>query len=99
MPSEMIDEYINVEQQNTADNLNDKVYSILAEPENDIVIKFDGSKLTNDNFQFITQLPLVLKDSGEVGSMQYDIFEFEIKSLKAHEKELVVNENTMFNTN
>ena len=92
-------EYVINEQPNTTDNLSKKVYSIHSEKDNDILIKFDGSKLTNDSFQFITQLPLVLKDSGEVGNMQYDIFEFEIKSLKTYEKELVVNENTLFNTN
>ena len=57
------------------------------------------SKLTGDNFQFITQLPFVLQDSAEIGNMQYDIFEFEINSLKTYNEELIVNENTMFNTN
>ena len=92
-------EYVMNEQSNTTDNLSKKIYSIQAEKDNDIVIRFDGSKLTNESFQFITQLPLVLKDSGEVGSMQYDIFDFQINSLKTYEEESIVNENTMFNTN
>jgi len=92
-------EYIINEQPNTTDILSKKIFSAQAEKDNDVIIRFDGSKLTNDSFQFITQLPLVLKDSGDVGSMQYDIFEFEIKSLKTYDKELIVNENTMFNTN
>ena len=92
-------EYIINEQPNTTDILSKKIFSAQAEKDNDVIIRFDGSKLTNDSFQFITQLPLVLKDSGDVGSMQCDIFEFEIKSLKTYDKELIVNENTMFNTN
>ena len=92
-------EYIMNEQLNTADNLSKKIHTIDSDKNNDVVIKFDGGKLTNESFQFITQLPLVLKDSGEIGNMKYDIFEFEIKSLKTYEKELVVNENTLFNTN
>ena len=60
-------EYVINEQPNTTDNLSKKVYSIHSEKDNDILIKFDGSKLTNDSFQFITQLPLILKDSGEIG--------------------------------
>ncbi len=85
-------EYIINEQPNTTDILAKRIYSIDAEKDNDIIIRFDGSKLTNESFQFITQLPVVLKDSGEVGSMQYDIFEFDIKSLKTYEKELVIND-------
>ena len=85
-------EYIINEQSNTTDNLSKKIYSIHSEENNDVIVRFDGSKLTNDSFQFITQLPLVLKDSGEVGDMQYDIFEFTINSLKTYEKELIIND-------
>ena len=80
-------EYILNEQPNTADNLSKKILSIHSEKNNDIIIRFDGSKLTNDSFQFIIQLPFILKDSGEIGSMRYDIFEFEINSLKTYENE------------
>ena len=31
----------------------------------------------------------MLKDSGEIGKMQYDIFDFEIKSLNTYEKDLI----------
>jgi len=80
-------EYILNEQPNTADNLSKKILSIHSEKNNDIIIRFDGSKLTNDSFQFIIQLPFILKDSGEIGSMRYDIYEFEINSLKTYENE------------
>ena len=59
--------------------------------DNDIVVEFDASKLTNDNFQFLTCLPEVLQDSGEIGEvMEYDIFEIVINSLKTYEKDLIV---------
>ena len=46
-------------------------------------------------FNFLTQLPEVLQDSGEVNEvMEYDIFEIVINSLKTYERELIVNENT-----
>ncbi len=80
-------EYILNEQPNTADNLSKKILSIHSEKNNDIIIRFDGSKLTDNSFQFIIQLPFILKDSGEIGSMRYDIFEFEINSLKTYENE------------
>jgi len=81
--------YINNEQPNTTDNLSEKVLSIHSEKNNDIIIRFDGSKMSNESFQFIQQLPLILKDSGEIGSMQYDIFEIEINSLKEYNEELI----------
>ena len=31
----------------------------------------------------------ILKDSGEIGNMEYDIFEIQINSLKTYEKELI----------
>jgi|TARA_Y100000034_G_C6792149_1_gene354769 hypothetical protein len=34
-------------------------------------------------------LPKILKDSGEVGTMKLEIFDFEIKSLKTYERELI----------
>jgi len=34
----------------------------------------------------------MLKDSGEVGEMEYDIFKFNIKSLNTYEKEIIVCE-------
>ena len=59
--------------------------------DNDIVVEFDASKLTNDNFQFLTQLPEILQNSGEVGEvMEYDIFEIIINSLKTYEKDLII---------
>ena len=55
-----------------------------------MVLRFDAQKLTSQNFQIIVNLSQMLQDSGEVGSMEYDIFEFDIKSLETYEKNLVV---------
>ena len=42
---------------------------------------------------------MILKDSGEIGEMEYDIFKITINSLKTYNEDLIVNEDTMFNTN
>ena len=55
-----------------------------------MVVRFDAQKLTPQNFQIIVKMSELLKDSGEVGNMEYDIFEFEINSLKTYEKDLIV---------
>jgi hypothetical protein len=59
------------------------------ELSNDIIVEFDATKLTNDNIQFILQLPSILKDSGELGDMEWDIFKIHIKSLKEYQNDLI----------
>ena len=85
--------YISKEQKNTLHRLQSKVWYNDGEVrlDSDIVVEFDASKLTNDNFQFLTQLSEVLQDSGEVGEvMEHDIFEIVINSLKTYEEGLIV---------
>ena len=82
--------YIDTEQPNTTDNLSEKILSIHSEKQNDIIVRFDANDFRgNQNFQFIQQLPAILKDSGEVGNMRYDIFEIEIKKLNEYTGDLV----------
>jgi hypothetical protein len=35
------------------------------------------------------RLPEIIKESGELGIMEYDIFKLNIKSLKTYEEELI----------
>ena len=54
-----------------------------------MVVEFDCNQLTPQNFQIIVNLSEILKESGEVGKMEYDIFKFDIKSLTTYEKDLI----------
>jgi glycosyltransferase involved in cell wall biosynthesis len=81
--------YIEREQPNTLFNLTERVQSINNEKNNDILVEFDGSKLTNENFKFLTQLPEILQDSGELGEMELDIFKITINSLETCEGDLI----------
>jgi len=83
------DGYINHEQINTSLNLSKRLYSIHAEKKNDIIIGFDALKLNATNSQFIGKLPLVIKDSGQVGHMRYEIFDVEIKRIKDNKEKLI----------
>jgi hypothetical protein len=49
--------------------------------------------LNNNNIQIISNLSKILKDSGEIGDMEFDIFKFTIKSLKTYEKNLITVKN------
>jgi len=81
--------YIEWEQQKTTDDLSKKVLPIDAEKTNDIIVSFDQHKLTQGAFEFLQKLPHILEDSGEIGSMEYDIFEIKIDSLESYEKDLI----------
>ena len=88
-----VNKYIEEEQLNTQFNLKKKVHSQHLNPTNDIVVRFDAQKLTSQNFQILVNLSEILKDSGELGTMQLEIFHLDIKSLKTYEKELIICES------
>lgn len=86
--------YIEKEQPNTLINLDTRIQSIYSEKQNDIEVRFDGSKLTNENFQYIQQLPEILANDeelkeGSFGSFELDIFEIVVNNLQTYERELI----------
>ena len=85
-----VNKYIEEEQKKTTIDLSKKIHSQHIEPKNDIVVEFDCSMMNNNYFQILVQLPKILKESGEVGEMELEIYKFKIKSLKTYEKELIV---------
>ena len=56
----------------------------------DIIVEFDCNQLTPDNFQTIVNLSEILKESGEVGELELEIFKFKINSLETYEKGLIL---------
>ena len=84
-----VNKYIEEEQKKTTINLSKKIHSQHTNPINDVVVRFDCNKLNNHYFQILVNLSKILKDSGEVGTMKLEIFDFEIKSLKTYERELI----------
>tara|TARA_R110001592_G_scaffold3996_8_gene22614 strand:+ start:7572 stop:8765 length:1194 start_codon:yes stop_codon:yes gene_type:complete len=89
MPSETIDEYIKNEQLNTILSLNERIYSILVEPENNIVIELNGALFNQQDFIYIQQLPEIIKDSGEIGSFELGNLKIIITNLKTYENSLI----------
>ena len=88
-----VNAYIEEEQQNTQFDLKKRIHSNHTNPTNDIIVRFDAEKLTSQNFQIIVNLSEILSDSGEIGTMQLEIFDLEIKSLKTYEKDLIICES------
>ena len=85
-----VNKYIEEEQPNTQFDLSKKLHSLYTEPDNDVVVRFDASKLNQNNFQILVNLSEVLQQSGEVGEMELEIFEFYINKLDTYEKDLIV---------
>ena len=46
--------------------------------------------MTQQSWSIIQNLSEIINDSGQIGVMNLDIFEFEIRNLKTYEKELIV---------
>jgi hypothetical protein len=85
------EDYINKEQPNTMFDLSKRIYSIDSEKQNDIEIRFDGSKFNDNSFNIIQQLSEILANDEEleVGSFELDIFEITINNLQTYEKNLI----------
>jgi glycosyltransferase involved in cell wall biosynthesis len=87
-------DYIGKEQKNTLYNLQSKIWYNDGEArlDNDIVVEFDVSQLTNENFYYLTQLPEILSTDKwlDVGEFELDIFKIIINKIKTYEEDLIV---------
>jgi len=89
---DMIDIYIDREQLNTSFDLSKRVFiESNNDPigENDIVVEFDVTPLTQQNFQLLQQLPSIIKESGEIGEFELDIFKITINHLEEYQNNLI----------
>ena len=85
-----VNKYIEEEQPNTDFSLSKKIHTQHSEPKNDVVVYIDCSKLNNNNFQMLSQLPEILEEQGEIGEFELDQFTVNVKDLHIYEKELIV---------
>ena len=88
----MITNYIELEQPNTKFDLLTRVLNTsLNDPynENDIVVEFDATQLTNQNFTILQQLPDILYNQGELGEFTIEIFKLSITSLTEYQNDLI----------
>ena len=82
--------YLDLEQQHTTINLVDKIKVIdYTTPNNNIIVEFDATKLNQESFNILMQLPEIITESGDVGTFELDIFKITITSLDTYEHNLV----------
>lgn len=85
-------DYVETEQENTSFDLSKRVLVTQHNDpmgENDIVIEFDATHLTNENFHLLQQFPGIIKESGEVGKFELDIFTITINHLEEQQTQLI----------
>ena len=85
-----VNKYIEEEQPNTDFNLSKKIHSQHMNPQNDVVVYIDCSKLNQQNFRIIGQFSEILEEQGEIGEFQLDIFTVKVKNLHTYEKDLII---------
>jgi len=85
------EDYINREQPNTDFDLTKRIYSIDAEKQNDIEVRFDGEKLSQDAYEIITNLSEILANDDEIeeGTFELGMLGIKINKIKTYEKELI----------
>jgi glycosyltransferase involved in cell wall biosynthesis len=85
-------DYIEQEQNNTLFDLSKRVLVTQhndAISENDIIVKFNTSNLTQQSLNLLPQLPEIIKDNGSVGEFSLDKFTIIINSLEEYQNDLI----------
>ena len=83
--------YLDKEQPNTTIDLSQKIKSTPFDGllKNDIVVKIDRNRFTEEDFQLIQQLPQIIKDSGEIGKFELGNLKITINSLTEYQNDLI----------
>lgn len=82
-------DYISNEQPNTKFDLTKRIKGINEPKVNQILVEFDCSKLNQNNFSLLQQLPQIISESGGIGTFELDIFKLDISGLDRLEKYMI----------
>jgi len=79
--------YIDNEQPNTDFNLSDK-FNII--DSSDINVDISTNTFSQQEFDYITMLPQIIQDSGQIGEFSLGMLKINIVSMEDHNKELII---------
>jgi len=85
-------EYITLEQSNTSMDLKDRIKPYDNEKQNQILIEINPM-FNQQDFEYLHQLPNILKDSGAVGEFQLGNLKITITALDTFEQNLIKNDD------
>ena len=88
----LIEHYIAIEQPNTSIDLQKKLCNRDAAHINliDVLVRIDGSRFGNEDFQYIQQLPEIIQFNNEIGTFELGNLKIEIKALTQYQTQLIV---------
>ena len=86
-------EYITLEQAKTSMDLKDKVKPYDNEKQNQILIELKAQNFNQQDFEYLNQLPNILKDSGAIGEFQLGNLKITIIALDTFEQKLIKNDD------
>lgn len=86
----VVSDYIKEEQPNTQFDLQERIRPYDNEKQNEIIVTFDASKLNESNYHIIQDLSQIIKESGEIGSFELDIFTIDIIQMNEYQNNLIV---------
>ena len=85
-------DYVELEQENTSFDLSKRVLTIKNNDpiaENDIIVEFDLLNFNPESFNILQQLPDIIKENGEPGTFELDIFKITINSIQEYQNDLI----------
>jgi len=85
----IIESYIEIEKQNTTMNLYNRIKPFDNEKQNEILVEIDGNKFTEQDYNYLQQLSLIINDSGEPGEFELGNLNIKIIQLNTYEKNLI----------
>jgi hypothetical protein len=88
----LIEHYIAIEQPNTSIDLQKKLCNRDAPHINliDVLVRIDGNRFGNEDFQYIQQLPEIIQFNNEIGEFELGNLKIEIKALTQYQNQLIV---------
>jgi glycosyltransferase involved in cell wall biosynthesis len=88
--------YFENEHKNTSYDLTKRVFDTKyndPKGENDIIVEFDAKQFTNADFAFLQKFPEVVKDNGDIGEFEFNIFKITINSMTEYQNDLIYLNN------
>ena len=85
----IVQNYILNEQPKTKFDLSKKIKGINEEKSEEILVTIDGSKITQQDYQMLTQLSEIIKDSGEIGEFELGNLKVKINKMEEHQRKLL----------
>jgi hypothetical protein len=81
-------DYVEMESSNTLYDLSKRIITNSKPTDDDIIVEFDVDKISQNSVNILRNIHYIIKDSGEVGTFELDIFKITINRMVEHQNDL-----------